>query len=366
MNAVGIQKQLAERIAAIGRKHATIGTEARRHEGTKGCSPVIVSWEPFFDTGAISCSEAPGFQISNLKFEISHGVLPAGLGEIDQALSGGLPPGLHEWYGAKFEVQSSKFKERNGGTKARRHEELNENWQLEIGNRQFNRQFNRQSTIDNRQFESARRLRSGFGGAVPLCLLVHLAWRALEANPSKWVLWVGNNCFPYPAVLVREGGRDLRLLRRSLFVHAQSPADRVWVADLGLRCGLTGAVIADGTSLDMAATRRFQLSAKSRGAFVFLARPPQDLDRLSAAATRWMVRRSSTPLCPPLLRGEANPQWTLELLRCKGLQPSTSRNVWLVEWDRAANVIRIPAPVCNCINDEARRHGGTKARRESG
>jgi len=188
-----------------------------------------------------------------------------------------------------------------------------------------------------------------------------LAWRALEAHPARRVIWVGKNCFPYPAVLVRDGGRDQRLLQRSLFVKAQSPADRVWAADLAIRCGLAGSVIADGTSLDMAATRRLQLAAKARGAFVFLARPPQDLDRLSAASTRWFVH-PSVPSCRslPAVAGAfvPSPQWTLELLRCKGVQPSTSRPVWLVEWDRAANVIRVPAPVCDCAKNQARRESG--------
>lgn len=306
--------------------------------------------------------EASQCRTSDLRFPgfvPFRGALATGLSEIDQALGGGLHAGVHEWYGLH---------------EARRQEATNPR-------KNESRQQNQQSTINNRQ-------------RVPFCLLVHLAWQALEANPSQWVIWVGPSCFPYPAVLVRDSGRDLRLLRRSLFVRAESLADRLWVTDLSIRCGLSGAVIADGAGLDMAATRRVQLSARSRGAFVFLARPPQDLDRLSAATTRWLVRpggmarRSAAmpafscgelvhaardlALTPaPLRRGEGerrpqthNPQWSLELLRCKGMQPSTSRRAWLVEWNRAANVIRVPAPLCDSFVEH--RHEATKARRHGG
>lgn len=354
MNAIAIQDQLAERIEAIERKHATISSKfeirssKRSHEATE----VRATEEE-----ARTSHEGPErgelgvFQISNLKFQIAPGACDAiatGLSEIDHVLGGGLHAGLHEWYGRKFEIRNSQFEEkRHEGTPARRGLALGQRHEQVIGNLQSDRQ----STIVNRQF-------------VPLCLFVHLAWRALEANPSRWIIWVGKKCFPYPAVLVRDSGRDLRLLKRSLFVRSETPADRVWVADLAVRSGLAGAVMADGSSLDMAATRRLQLSARSRGVFVFLARPPQDLDKLSAASTRWMVGTASSKFEIRNSRKEflepsflPSPQWTLELLCCKGMQPSTSQPAWLVEWNRAANVIGVHTPLCDSFKEQARSTG---------
>ncbi len=416
MSALSIQDQLAGRIEAIERKHATISSKFEIRSSKKryvsGSQPIEnplrrVTHESvnkeFIPAGKGECI----FQISNLKSQMAPvagrplvdaclpwGVLATGLNEIDHVLGGGLQAGVHEWYGRKFEIRNSKFEEkRHRGTPARRDLAPGQRHEGVIGNLQSDRP----STIVNRQF-------------VPLCIFVHLAWRALEANPSRWIIWVGKKCFPYPAVLARDSGRDLRLLQRSLFVRAESLADRVWVADLAVRCGLAGAVIADGSSLDMAATRRLQLAAKSRGAFIFLARPPQDLDKLSAASTRWMIAPGGMPK-PGLFgrrhggaaldhatqgylrtasskfeirsskkegqRGneadatkagasgqQGNPEWTLELLRCKRMQPSTSRPVWLVEWNRAANVIGIHTPVCDSSVET--RHEGTQERRHGG
>lgn len=353
MSAIAIQDQLAERIESIQRKHATIGIQVPRHGGRnqRGNEAGLGSENL---QAAVAGNEKQIFPMSNLKSPESlmplgspiaptlPGLLAIGLNEIDQTLGGGFRAGVHEWYAAKCKVQSSKFKEK---TKDK----------FEIRNSSFEEQI----TKSTRQF-------------VPLCILVHLAWRALEANPSRWIIWIGKDCFPYPAVLVREAGRDLRLLRRSLFVRAESAADRVWVTDLSIRCGLAGTVVADGSGLDMAATRRLQLAAKSQEAFVFLARPPQDFDRLSAAATRWMVRTkkqrgNEAGATKAGASGQQdNPQWNIELLRCKGMQPSTSQKTWLVEWNRATNVIDLRTPVCNLLEQQATRQQGDRARRHSG
>lgn len=372
MNAVEIQEQLAERIEAIERKHARMATKPPGHAATKRSGPEVAGTQAWKHEGTkcglaaepelqhpqksagLENEEQPS-HASNLKSPIappSRDVLATGLTEIDTALGGGLRPGVHEWYAI---IQSRS----DGATEPRRE----------------SRQNNRQS--------------------IPLCLLVHLAWRALEASPARRVIWIGTNCFPYPAVLVRDSGRDLRLLQRSLFVRAESAADRVWATDLAIRCGLAGAVIADGAALEMAATRRLQLSARSRCVFVFLARPPQDLDRLSAASTRWMVRTGGMVKSKTGLGGRSaamqswfmpasaiggpvhatrpcfpasvpsfspSPQWTLELLRCKGVQPSTNRPVWPVEWDRVANVVGIPAPVCDSSADAEKRAANLSSR----
>jgi hypothetical protein len=142
--------------------------------------------------------------------------------------------------------------------------------------------------------------------APPLGILLHLALRSLEGSPGC-VVWIGRRCWPYPHVLNGAG------LRRSIFVDPPDGASRLWTIDLAARCPGVAAVVADGSGLDMAATRRLQLASEAGSALVLCARPPNEVDHLSAAATRWLVR------CAPAT--DKAPRWIVELLRCKGVQP---------------------------------------------
>jgi len=161
--------------------------------------------------------------------------------QVDNAIGGGLSFGLHEWFG----VSAATADEPNP-----RH------W------------------------------------TPPLCLLVHLAWQAIEANPHPFsVVWIGGRCFPHPAVLVRRHGEDRRLLTRSVFVAPRDLPRRLWAVDLAIRSPVVGVVVADGEALDMPATRRIQLVAKEHNTLVLVVRPPIEQAKLSAAQSRWVVRR---------------------------------------------------------------------------
>ncbi len=198
----------------------------------------------------------------------------------------------------------------------------------------------------------------GEGWSPPLFLLTHLAKRAvLEAQargaPDQ-VVWIGRNVWPYPRALSdsthvvqaagspaghqlrvpialaeggstgqgigQEAGQEMGpdLLHRSLFVapdarsKGRETSERLWAIDTALRCRGVTAVVADGTGLTMAATRRLQLAAASTGVLVLLARPPQDVGEISAATTRWVITRSAG--------GTSALSWDLTLLRAKGAQ----------------------------------------------
>jgi hypothetical protein len=179
----------------------------------------------------------------------------------------------------------------------------------------------------------------------PLCILAHLAGAAMNqasddeacrgrniaahipppiAPPiAPYVAWIGRKCWPYPRLLIRSRGMDVdhsidqqggvedrSMLERSIFIDPPDDAARLWAIDLALRSGALAAVVADGSKLDMAATRRLQLAAEHGGALALLARPPRELDRLSAASTRWIVRSVPSP--------GRWPRWSIELCRCKG------------------------------------------------
>ncbi len=183
----------------------------------------------------------------------------------------------------------------------------------------------------------------------PLGVVLHLARRSLETPSARRVVWIGRRCWPYPRAL----GEDDPLLRRSIFIDPPDQGCRLWAIDLAVRCPAAAAVVADGSGLDLAATRRLQLAAEAGSALVLLARPPGERDRLSAAATRWLV--CSAP------SADKTPRWIVELLRSKGAQLDSALRLtggmsggpgagfrepgrrWALEWKRAQGSLVVSA-----------------------
>ncbi|MEM8494419.1 MAG: hypothetical protein AAF663_03420 [Planctomycetota bacterium] len=140
-------------------------------------------------------------------------------------------------------------------------------------------------------------------------------------------------------MLVRAGEDGRRLLERSVFLDP-SPNDRLWTLDLVLRCEGASAVVADGSGLDMNATRRLQLAAEAGRAWVGLARPSTELAIPSAAAFRWKVRPDSAG------DGTPHPRWAVTLRRCKDVGAGgTEAEHWNLEWRSDAGVVPLPAAV---------------------
>jgi hypothetical protein len=219
-----------------------------------------------------------------------------------------------------------------------------------------------------------------FAGAVgmpPLTVMLALASRLL--HPRQRLLFLGRTCWPTFQVLSAMldsaelsaqseqskienpgGGKSKMSLARCLFLDPPSPRERFWALAEALRCPAIGAVIADGTDLDPATSRRLQLAAEAgRGALALLARPPDAHAPSSWAATRWQVRPHS-PLDPLNLdssfvirhsafgtRGEAGPgnpppraasdslatrmSWELTLTHCRHGGAATPRH-WIFSW----------------------------------
>jgi protein ImuA len=185
----------------------------------------------------------------------------------------------------------------------------------------------------------------------PLGALVDLARRALSAQPDRWALWIGRRCWPYPAP--RGSGPDP--LGRSLFVDSQDPDARLWAIDLALRSAAVGVVIADGSDLTMAATRRLQLAAASgRGAKALglLARPAWEARQLSAARTRWRIT--------PARSESGSPRWTIELLRRKGVRPAREAAPRFgAQWDHETGAMCV---VCDVLDRSAAPEGSATRR----
>ncbi|MEO0651654.1 MAG: hypothetical protein AAFZ65_13340 [Planctomycetota bacterium] len=214
----------------------------------------------------------------------------------------------------------------------------------------------------------AARMRGGLAAwTPPLSLLVELCRRALEEHTARgqegWVVWIGSRVWPYPQALTtvrgvrsmacerdgRRGGalegerfelwldqadgergcadgeRSRRLLERSLFVDPVDLAARVWAADGALRCPSVAAVVLEGKGLRMPAGRRLQLAAEAGGGLAFVARAADEAGEVSAATTRWRVRRAAPGgdgradgIAGDGTAGEgARPRWEVELLRAK-------------------------------------------------
>jgi hypothetical protein len=174
-----------------------------------------------------------------------------------------------------------------------------------------------------------------------LARLVPQAWAGAEErglSPGE-IVWVGRQCWPYGWALAAPGGRGPKAWRQSLFVDPPDDACRLWAIDLALRCPAVAVVVADGSRLDMAATRRLQLAARAGGALGLLVRPLGEIKELSAAATRWRVEPQPSPT--------HRPRWSIHLLRCKGVRPASDpaleHTAVVVEWDREKGLIRVPA-----------------------
>jgi hypothetical protein len=84
-----------------------------------------------------------------------------------------------------------------------------------------------------------------------------------------------------------------------------------WTLEQAIRSEGIAIVIADGTGLSMAGSRRLQLAMASRVTpqVVLLARPWSEVRQLSASLTRWVVTSASGTAWPP--------RWRIRLARCR-------------------------------------------------
>lgn len=182
----------------------------------------------------------------------------------------------------------------------------------------------------------------------PLTLLAHLAVSAARATAPDaqpgWIAWIGRRVWPYAPALARLGGAAL--VRRSLLVDPEAPgapAMRLWAMDAALRCPAL-VVVADGSDLGLAETRRLQLSAESGASVGLLARPRWDRAARSAAATRWEVNAG--------VSAEGAQRWEIVLGACKGARPvGPSAGRWLLE-RRCDGVVGV-VPVLGVRHGEA-------------
>jgi len=182
--------------------------------------------------------------------------------------------------------------------------------------------------------EGAGRSRGKPFGFPVLALPLLLAWQSMPKGTDLCrFLFVGPNWFLSLSAFERSPLKSV--LARAVFVDPVSANDRALAFDLALRCPSTTAVIADGRGVDMSLSRRFQLAAGAGNTLGVLLRPPHELSELSAAATRWLASPTPSP--------DDEPRWSVELLRCKGLRPTTDARRWTVRLDYETGDVRVVA-----------------------
>ncbi|GAB4383565.1 MAG: hypothetical protein Kow0022_03770 [Phycisphaerales bacterium] len=92
-------------------------------------------------------------------------------------------------------------------------------------------------------------------------------------------------------------------------IDARALGERIWAIDTALRCGRM-IVIADGSGLKTAATRRLQLAAEAGGSLGLLVRAPDERGRISVAETRWEILPTVSP--------NERARWKVGALRIRG------------------------------------------------
>ena len=116
---------------------------------------------------------------------------------------------------------------------------------------------------------------------------------------------------------------------RLILVEAAKPAELLWAMEEGARVKGLAAIVADGVTPDLTASRRLQLAAEAGDGLVFLL-PAGRQAGSSSALTRWFV--ASAPSLPEA-EGPGRPCWKIEFWRCRG---GGRPREWMVEWDDAA------------------------------
>lgn len=186
----------------------------------------------------------------------------------------------------------------------------------------------------------------------PLCVLSDIARRSLDSRVVGQIVWIGRGVWPHARFIDACPG----VLRASVFIDPPDNASRLWTIDTALRCASPMLVMADGSGLTLAHTRRLQLAAGSAavdGATVgpglcVLARPPWEASGLSAATTRWRVDRARSPT--------DRPRWTISLIRNKD-HPALTEDapVRTLEWNDAQGLICLPSAVADRADHPAAR-----------
>lgn len=109
---------------------------------------------------------------------------------------------------------------------------------------------------------------------------------------------------------------------RLLVVSAPKRIDALWAFEEALRTSAVAGIVAEIDDIDLTQSRRLQLAAETGGATALLLRPTDELDRPSAARTRWRVAA-----LPSANDDGCTRRWRVDLVRAQG----GTTNEWCIE-----------------------------------
>jgi protein ImuA len=193
------------------------------------------------------------------------------------------------------------------------------------------------------------------GDAAKIAFAASLAGRR-SGDGARPILW----CRPRRVALAAgdpygPGIANLGLSPDALIlVEADKPADLLWAMEEGARTKGLAAVVAEGVTPNLTASRRLQLAAEAGDALVLLL-PTGRQAAPSSALTRWFVRS-----LPSLQEagGPGLPRWEIALWRCRG---GGRLGDWTVEWDDAAFSLSVVPQLADRPLAAARPYGAGAA-----
>lgn len=152
-----------------------------------------------------------------------------------------------------------------------------------------------------------------------------------EWKASRTAVWVAEDmALAESGALHGPGLVDIGLApERLVTVAAGHRRDLMWAMEEALRCRSVGAVIGEmrGGALDSVAVRRLSLAAAESGALAVLLRAAPEGDA-STAATRWIVNAAPSA---PTLYGLGAPCFAAQLTRNRRGPAGT----WIIEWSES-------------------------------
>jgi len=185
--------------------------------------------------------------------------------------------------------------------------------------------------------------------AAATLFLAGVAARASDREPILWAL----TRFDLYAPGIEQAGLPAK---RVLFAQARDDREALAVMEDAVRHGGVSAVVGEVRRVDMTATRRLQLAAADSHIPVLLLRRWRKLESCplgepSAATTRWRI--GCAPSAPLGVPGLGRSRWTVELVRQRNGNPFSL----IVEGCDAQGRLGVPAPAADrAVGTERRAH----------
>jgi protein ImuA len=147
---------------------------------------------------------------------------------------------------------------------------------------------------------------------------------------------------------------------RVIFAETGKDADILPIVEEGLRSPGVAGVVGEVSRLSFDASRRLQLAAEASGVTALLVRrwkgaSEREIERPTAAMTRWRI--SSLPSAELASPGFGAIRWRVELLRCRGGEPSS----WIVSACDEKGRLSLPPDVADRpLQAPERRRAGAR------